>query len=99
MSLGAAATWALFALRRRFVWWPLHPLGFVTWLSWPIDRYWTSIFIGWLLKVTVTRLFGFRGFRRLKPLAIGLVLGMNVVFTVWLILHLIWPNPMPIMVD
>lgn len=99
LGLGAVSTWGLFALRRRFVWWPLHPLGFVTWLGWPIDRYWTSIFIGWVLKATVTRLFGFRGFRALKPLALGLVLGMNVIFTVWLILHLIWPNPVPIMVD
>jgi hypothetical protein len=99
LSLGAVTTWGLFALRRRFVWWPLHPLGFVTWLGWPIDRYWTSIFIGWLIKVSVTRLFGFRGFRKLKPLFLGLILGMNVVFTIWLIIHLIWPNPFPIMID
>ena len=99
MALGAATTWALFTLRRRFVWWPLHPLGFVTWLGWPIDRYWLSIFIGWLLKATVTRLTGFRGFHRLRPIAIGLVLGMNVIFTIWLIVHLIWANPVPIMID
>jgi hypothetical protein len=99
LSLGAATTWALFALRRRFIWWPLHPLGFVTWLGWPIDRYWTSIFIGWLVKTSVTRVFGFRGFRKLRPLALGLVLGMNVVFTIWVIIHLIWANPFPIMVD
>jgi hypothetical protein len=99
LAIGVVSTWGLFALRRRFVWWPLHPLGFVTWLGWPIDRYWISILIGWALKVTVMRLFGFRGFRALKPLALGLILGMNVIFTVWLLLHLIWPNPMPIMVD
>ncbi len=99
MGLGAATTWALFALRRRYVWWPLHPLGFITWLGWPIDRYWTSIFIGWLVKVTVSRLFGFQGFRRLKPIALGLIIGMNVIFTIWLFLHLIWPTPIPIMVD
>ncbi len=99
LSLGAVATWTLFALRRRFVWWPLHPLGFVTWLGWPIDRYWVSILIGWAFKSTVTRLFGFRGFRKLKPIALGLILGMNVVFTIWLVVHLIWSNPVPIMVD
>lgn len=99
LALGAGTTWALFALRRQFVWWPLHPLGFVTWLGWPIDRYWTSIFIGWLLKVTVMRLGGFRAFRRLRPLAFGLILGMNVIFTVWIIIHFIWPSPFPIMID
>ncbi len=98
-GMGAATTWALFALRRRFIWWPLHPLGFVTWLGWPIDRYWTSILVGWVWKASVTRLFGFRGFRQLKPIALGLILGMNVVFTIWLFIHLIWPTPFPIMVD
>lgn len=99
LGLGATTTWALFALRRRFVWWPLHPLGFVTWLGWPIDRYWMSILIGWLIKVTVLRFVGFRGFRRLRPAAFGLILGMNVVFTIWLLIHFIWPGPGPIMVD
>lgn len=99
LGLGAGTTWALFALRRRFVWWPLHPLGFVTWLGWPIDRYWTSIFIGWLINVTVTRLGGFRIFRRLRPAAFGLILGMNVIFTMWLLIHFIWPGPPAIMID
>ncbi|MGD8238420.1 MAG: hypothetical protein PVH68_07710 [Armatimonadota bacterium] len=99
MALGAATTWVLFALRRRFVWWPLHPLGFVTWMHWPIERYWTSIFIGWLLKATAVRLLGYRGFRQLRPVAFGLILGMNVIFTVWLLLHMIWPAPTAIMID
>ena len=99
MALGAATTWGLFALRRRFVWWPLHPLGFVTWLSWPIDRYWTSIFIGWLIKTAVVRLGGYRTFRRLRPVAFGVILGMNVIFTVWLTIHMIWPGPPAIMID
>jgi len=98
LGLGAATTWALFVLRRRFVWWPLHPLGFVTWIGWPIERYWLSIFIGWLAKVTVVRLFGFPGFRRLRPAALGLILGMNVIFTIWLLLHFVWPGP-AIMID
>jgi hypothetical protein len=99
IGLGAATTWGLFALRRRFVWWPLHPLGFVTWLSWPIERYWSSIFIGWLIKTTVVRLWGYGGFRRLRPVAFGLILGMNVIFTIWLVIHMIWPGPLAIMID
>jgi hypothetical protein len=99
VGLGAATTWALFSLRRRFVWWPLHPLGFVAWMHWPIERYWSSIFIGWLLKAVVVRLGGYRGFRRLRPVAFGLILGMNVIFTVWLVVHMIWPGPPAIMID
>jgi len=99
LGLGAATTWALFALRRMYVWWPLHPLGFVTWMHWPIERYWLSIFIGWLIKTTVIRLIGFRGFQRLRPIAFGLILGMNVIFTIWLLIHFIWPGPEGILTD
>jgi hypothetical protein len=99
IGLGAATVWGLFAMRRRFVWWPLHPLGFVTWLSWPIERYWSSIFIGWLIKTVIVRLGGYRTFRRLRPVAFGLILGMNVIFVVWLIVHMIWPGPPAILVD
>lgn len=99
MALGAATTWAVFSLRRRFVWWPLHPLGFVAWMHWPIERYWSSIFIGWLVKAVVVRLGGYRAFRRLRPVALGLILGMNVIFTVWLIVHMIWSGPPAILID
>ncbi len=71
----------------------------MTWLSWPIDRYWVAVFIGWLLKTAVLRFGGFRTFRRLRPVAFGLVLGMNVIFTIWLIVHMIWPGPPAILVD
>ncbi|MGQ9730809.1 MAG: DUF6785 family protein [Candidatus Zipacnadales bacterium] len=99
IGLGAATTWALFALRRRFVWWPLHPLGFVTWMHWPIERYWSSIFIGWLIKTVVVRLGGYRTFRQLRPVAFGLILGMNVIFIVWLTIHMIWPGPPALLID
>jgi len=98
LALGAATTWGLVAMRRRFVWWPLHPLGFVTWLGWPIDRYWMSIFIGWLLKVTVVRLGGFKAFNRLRPGAFGLVLGVCVIITFWIIMHFIYPAP-PVIIE
>ncbi|MFQ6097643.1 MAG: DUF6785 family protein, partial [Armatimonadota bacterium] len=59
---GAAFTAFLFAMRIRFLWWPFHPLGFIAWLGWPIDRYWFSILIGWLAKVCVVRFVGFKAF-------------------------------------
>ncbi|MFW5868123.1 MAG: DUF6785 family protein [Armatimonadota bacterium] len=93
VAMGGALTWALVALRRRFVWWPLHPLGYITWMGWPIQRYWMSIFIGWLWKVTVVRFGGYRTFNRLRPIAFGLILGVSVVITVWIVVHYFAPAP------
>ncbi len=91
MALGGAITWALVALRRQFVWWPLHPLGFVTWLGWPIDRYWLSIFIGWLVKYFVVRFGGYQTYHRLRPAAFGLILGVAFIVTVSIVLHFFYP--------
>ncbi|MGI5819002.1 MAG: DUF6785 family protein [Armatimonadota bacterium] len=93
VALGGALTWGLVALRRRFVWWPLHPLGFITWMGWPIQRYWMSIFLGWLWKVSVVRFGGYRTFNRLRPLAFGLILGVSVVLTMWIVVHYFAPAP------
>jgi len=97
LGLGAALTWGLVVMRRQFVWWPLHPLGYVAFLGWPIDRYWMSIFIGWLMKVTVVRLGGYRAFNRVRPLAFGLILGVSVVLTFWIVMHYFYPAPSLVM--
>ena len=91
---GGAFAWFLVEMRQRFIWWPLHPLGFVAALwGWPIDRYWLSIFLGWLMKVTVLRFGGYRAYRALRPVAFGLILGLSFVMTIWMILHYKWDAP------
>lgn len=91
---GGALVWFLVEMRQQFLWWPFHPLGFVASLwGWPIDRYWFCIFLGWLAKVTVLRLGGYRAYRALRPVAFGLILGLSFVMTAWMILHYKWPGP------
>jgi len=98
LALGSATTLLLVAMRQRFLWWPWHPLGFVAWLGWPIDRYWLSIFIGWLWKVAVIRSTGYKSFAGFRPAAFGLILGICFVLTVWLVVHMIVPGP-PLLIE
>ncbi|MGD8237537.1 MAG: hypothetical protein PVH68_03210 [Armatimonadota bacterium] len=91
LALGGATTIFLVLMRQRFLWWPFHPLGFIAWLGWPIDRYWFSILVGWLAKIVVVRFFGFSAFRRLRPAAFGLILGVCFIITVSLIVHFFYP--------
>ena len=95
---GGGLTFFLVAMRQRFLWWPWHPLGFVAWLGWPIDRYWLSIFLGWLAKVMVVRLAGYKAFARLRPAAFGLILGICFILTVWLVIHMFLPGP-PLLIE
>jgi hypothetical protein len=66
----------LAALRLRFLWWPLHPIGYAVGFSRrTIDWMWFSIFLGWAAKVLLLRLGGMRLYRRALPFFLGLILG------------------------
>lgn len=93
LLLGGGLTALLVRMRLRYVWWPFHPLGFVAWYGWPIDRYVVSIFLGWLAKVITLRIGGLKLFRDLRPIAFGLVLGICFILTFWLVFHLFVPGP------
>lgn len=97
-GLGAVFMLCLALLRMRLVWWPLHPLGFAAWLGWPIERYALSIFLGWLIKVLVLRFGGFKVFRRLRPGAFGLILGICFILTFWMVVHFFVPGP-PLIIE
>ncbi|MDW8026005.1 MAG: DUF6785 family protein [Armatimonadota bacterium] len=95
---GAAFTWFLVKMRLTFLSFPFHPLGFVAWLGWPIDRYWLSILIGWAIKVAVLRFAGYKAWYDLRPAAYGLILGICFIITVWIIVHLFYPAP-PVIIE
>jgi hypothetical protein len=80
-------------LRLRFLWWPLHPLGYAVGFSRrTIDWMWFSIFLGWLIKAMVIRAGGLKAYRRLMPFFLGMIFGefgMGVIFGA---LGSIWPE-------
>ena len=47
----------LLFMRYTFIWWPLHPVGYIMHLSWATKCLWASFFIGWLLKFFILRMF------------------------------------------
>jgi hypothetical protein len=78
LAAGGLATWALYLARVRFVWWPLHPLGYALTGTLQLgyaNKMLFSIFAGWALKSLALRFGGARGFRALRGAAIGLILG------------------------
>jgi hypothetical protein len=99
MAVGALICWGLMKLRLTLSNFPLHPLGFVTWMGWPIDRYWLSIFVGWVVKALVVRYGGYRGFGVLRPLAYGLIVGGTTTLTFWILLRLLFPTSESLIYD
>lgn len=84
MAAGGAIIAALTWLRMRFIWWPVHPLGFVMATSWASLHLWFSLFLGWLLKLLTIRFTGLRGFLRLRPLFMGLIMGDVLGAAFWI---------------
>ena len=74
-SFGAFFVGLLSILRRRFIWFPLHPVGFVVSSSWAMNPFWFSIFLSWAIKSSLLRYGGLRLYRRNIPLFLGLILG------------------------
>lgn len=73
------------AMRLRFTWWPLHPVIFLIWGTWPSVRLGQSFLIGWAIKVLITRLGGNSAYQATKPLMIGVIAGDLLGVGIWML--------------
>ena len=80
---GAAIVAGLAWLRVNFVWWPVHPLGFVMATSWASLNLWFSLFLGWFFKLVTIRYTGLRGYVQFRPLFLGIVMGDVLGAVLW----------------
>lgn len=99
LIIGGLTCWALIKLRLNFVGFPLHPIGFVTWYGWPLDRYWLSVMLGWGMKALILHYGGFSAFQNFKPFSYGMTIGGTMTLTVWILLRLFFPTSESIIVD
>jgi len=73
-------------MRRRFLWWPFHPVGYVLSGTWSVDNIWAPLFISWLAKLVIIKYGGIRVYRRAVPFFAGLILGQFIVGGIWSLL-------------
>ena len=79
---GAAAMLFLLWARLRFLWWPLHPLGFPVGMV--IYYMWFSVLVACLIKKMVLRYGGAAAYRRTQPFFLGLIVGHVLCNGAWL---------------
>jgi hypothetical protein len=87
-GIGAAIMLILVMGYHQFIWWPLHPIGYLTAYSSAMQVLWFGFFIGWLCNVLVLRYGGVSLFKEVRTFFIGLVVGDLVMATVWLVVGL-----------
>jgi len=93
-GVGLRASWACLGaglvlavgcrtLRLRYVWWPIHPVLFLVWGTFPINIYAPSLLVCWAIKTAICRLGGAKTYHAFKPLFVGLVAGELLAALVW----------------
>lgn len=86
MGVGATVVGLLTIARSRFLWFPLHPLGYLVAPGYPITRLWFSFFLGWLIKTLIMRFGGGDTYVRVRPFMIGLILGNLCAMVFWMLI-------------
>ncbi len=75
LGIGALVTVLFTAMRYRFPWWRFHPIGFAVASVGQVRLSVLTLFLGWLIKMTLIRIGGLILYNRAKPFFVGLVLG------------------------
>ncbi len=73
LTIGCLLVLGFSLIRFRFARFPIHPVLFVTWGTYPAGIWWATYLIGWFIKTLVLRLGGGLSYHRLKPVFIGII--------------------------
>lgn len=90
-TIGAGIAILLIALRTMYLWWPIHPIGFVLGIWEHAAGIWPSFMLAWAIKFLVYRYGGVQVFDKLKGLFIGLILGGVIIECIFAAIGLIVP--------
>jgi len=77
-------------LRLRISKWPLHPVIFLIWLTYPARAFAFSFFMGWVVKTIVVKFGGGSTYQNLKPLMIGIITGTLLIGLVFMVVGAIY---------
>jgi hypothetical protein len=90
-AVGAIGMLLLVMGYHLFIWWPLHPIGFLTTYSSAMHTAWFCFFLGWLCNSLSLRYGGANFFGEVRRTFIGLVVGDLTMAVVWLIVGMFAP--------
>lgn len=85
LGLGMALVLVTVVARLRLPWWPLHPVAFLVWGTYPMGRFAFSFVIGWMIKAAVIRVGGAKAYHDTKPLMVGVIAGELFMIMFWIL--------------
>ncbi|OPZ84219.1 MAG: hypothetical protein BWY76_01943 [bacterium ADurb.Bin429] len=79
VAIGVGVTGLLATLRSLFMWFPLHPLGYVLSTTYFMRGAWSIMLVAWLIRLVVLRIGGAHSIRKgLIPFCVGMFLACVV---------------------
>ena len=93
MGGGVGIAGLLMFLRTRFIWWPLHPLGYAMANSWGMYNLWSCVLVTWAAKLIILRYGGIHSYRRAIPFFLGMALGDCIAGSIGSILSIVLNTP------
>lgn len=85
--VGGAIMLLLQGARSRFLWWPLHPLGYPMAATFAMRNMWFSVLLAWAIKSLVLRYGGVPVYEKSRPFFLGLILGDFLNIGLWLVIE------------
>ncbi len=80
----------LVLLRTRYHWFPIHPIGLAFQMTIGTWVYWSTLFMMWMVKITLLRLGGVKMYLAGKPFFYGMGIGYMVGVIAGTVVDLIW---------
>jgi len=90
LGIGGVVMAGLLFMRYRFVWWPIHPVGFTIASILPIRLSAFSIFLAWAAKAIILKIGGVKLYRTFRPFFFGLIVGAFFGVGISFVVDLIW---------
>ncbi|MBI1923406.1 hypothetical protein HYR99_04055, partial [Candidatus Poribacteria bacterium] len=89
MIIGGAVMFGMLFLRHHYLWWKIHPIGYLMTTSYATFCFWSSFFLGWLCKYVILKFGGVAQYRKLRPVFLGIILGECVIGGIWIAVGLL----------
>jgi hypothetical protein len=87
--VGGAVMFGILFLRHHYLWWRIHPIGYLMTTSYATFCFWSSFFLGWLCKYVILKFGGVAQYRKLRPVFLGIILGECVIGGIWIVVGLL----------
>ncbi|MHB1460217.1 MAG: DUF6785 family protein [Armatimonadota bacterium] len=83
IGIGAVITLLLGMARGMLAWWPFPPLAYALANSYALEYFWTTMLIGWVIKLVTLKVGGNKLYKQFQPFFLGLIIGDYVVASAW----------------